>query len=665
MSGLLKRLQTLRSKIIAMLITISLVPLIISGTSSYYTSLNVLTNKLENTSRQTTAEITRGINNYFSAMSNMLEILSNDTNIREADNATYFEFAKGLIANTKATDENIISTYVGTEQGMFYTEPKAALPEGFNHKTRDWYTLAIDNPGQILITDPYIDTATKQMVISIVTTIHKDSQLIGVVGMDMDLGQFSKSLSNITIGDSGYLYITDQNGIMIAHPDHSIIGTDTATTLDCWEEIQENTDGFSSYEYKDEQKFASYATSEITNWKVIASMNYSELDQDVSKIEQTIIIVLFGSIIASILIAVFFSIPISRNIRTLLGAFDRMAKGDLTATVLIKSRDEFKLLGEHFNEMSGQISQLIKNVSVASNTVLDTSVSLANMAEETNASLGEVARAVEEVAKGATEQAQNASEGASSISDLADKLTIIDDSTDTMNDLATNASELTKQGLSRVLELIEKSDSTMNSTEKVSGLVNETSESVQQIDAISNTIDAITAQTNLLALNASIEAARAGESGKGFAVVADEIRKLAEQSKASTVKIKNIIEDISEKTTLSVNAMAITNENVKEQVTLVQQTQSLFHDIMNAVQILSEKVTEIKHNADEIGEEKDNIVSQIENISAISEESASATEEVTASTEQISVTMDEITQQTVELQNLSEQLQNKINSFKF
>ena len=205
----------------------------------------------------------------------------------------------------------------------------------------------------------------------------------------------------------------------------------------------------------------------------------------------------------------------------------------------------------------------------------------------------------------------------------------------------------------------------MSATTKVSELVYETSESIKQIDAISNTIDAITAQTNLLALNASIEAARAGESGKGFAVVADEIRKLAEQSKASTVKIKSIVEDINDKTAHSVDAMRITDQNVKEQVELVQRTQSLFNEIMEAVHILTDKVIEIKQNTEEIADQKNNIVAQIENISAISEESASATEEVTASTEQITVTMDEITQQTLELQNLSEQLKEKINSFKF
>jgi methyl-accepting chemotaxis protein len=665
MKSFLQKFTTLRAKIITMLIVIGSVPLFISGASSYITSMDVLERKLETTSNQTTHEVARGIDNYFAAMSNIIKILSYDKNVVEADDETHFEFAKSLIANMKKTDDSIISIYVGTEKGMFYADPKTDLPADYNHKTRDWYIDAINHPGEIIITDPYIDLDTKRYVISIVASVQKMNNTIGVVGMDIDLATYSSSLSDITIGDSGYIYITDSIGRMIAHPDQTLIGTDEATKLSTWKDISTSSEGFSAYMFKGVKKFASYSTSELTGWKIVASMNYSELSKDTSAIKNTIITIFLITLIVAVAAAILFSAPMSRNIKKLLAAFDRLAHGDLTVNISIRSKDEFNLLGQHFNEMATNLSGLIKEVSGVSSTVLDTSVTLANMADETNSSLSEVARAVEEVAKGATEQAQNASDGASSISDLSDKLTEIDDSTEVMNQLAKNATDLTKQGLNRVENLKEKSDNTMIATTKVSELVYETSESMKQIEAISNTIDAITAQTNLLALNASIEAARAGESGKGFAVVADEIRKLAEQSKASTVRINSIVEEISDKTILSVDAMRITNQNVEEQVDLVQQTQSLFNEIMEAVHILTDKVIEIKQNTDEIADKKDNIVSQIENISAISEESASATEEVTVSTEQISITMDEITHQTVELQNLSEQLKEKINSFVF
>lgn len=662
---ILNKLHTMKYKLIAMLIAITLIPVLITGISSYLISFNVLTKKLETTSTQTTKEITRGINNYFTGMSNLLTVLANDANIIEADDHENLIFGKALIANIKATDPTIKNVYIGTEQGLLYIDPYTTLPSDFNHKTRDWYQNAVKTPGTIIISDPYTDTASGNLIISLTCATQMAGKVVGVVGIDVDLSEFSTSLSDITIGDKGYIYITDQNGQMISHPDTTLIASDIITTLPYWTEIKDQSSGFCTYTYEGEDKYAIYDTSEATGWKVIAGLNYSELSKDTNPIRNTLMLVSLITLATAILVAILFSTPIAKNIQLLLTSFDRLSNGDLTTRVMIRSKDEFHLLGSHFNDMAIKISGLIQNVNAVSTSVLDSSLTLSSMAEETNASINEVTRAIDEVAKGAMEQAQYAMTSASNISDLADKLNIIEESTDIIDELSNNAKKLTLQGLNRVETLIQNSDSTMKSTANVSALVTETSESMKQIDAISNTIDNITAQTNLLSLNASIEAARAGESGKGFAVVANEIRVLAEQSKESTVEIQKIVEDINQKTALSVEAMGITNQNVKDQVQLVNQTHSLFDDIMEAIRVLSAKVSEIKNSTDEITEYKDNVVNQIENISAVSEESASATEEVTASSEQISATMDEITQHAVDLHRLSEELEERINSFTF
>ena len=662
---LFKKLQTIKYKLIAMLITISLIPVLITGVSSYLISNHILTKKLETTSTQTTKEITRGINNYFTSMSHLLKVLANDVNLIEADNQEYFSFGQVLISNIKDTDPNILNIFIGTEQGMFYIDPYAVLPTSFNHKTRDWYLEAVQAPGTIVISDPYTDTATGNLVISLSCTTQKDGKVIGVVGMDIDLTEFSTSLSDITVGDNGYIFIIDQNGQVISHPDTMHIASDITTTLPNWKDINNQSSGFSTYSEEGRTKYTIFNTSEVTGWKVIASLDQTELAKDTFSILNTIVVVTLITLLTAIFVAILFSTPIAKNIRLLLNSFNHLAQGDLTTRVTIHSKDEFHLLGTHFNDMAINISKLIHNVSEVSTSVLDSSVTLSSMAEETNVSINEVTRAIDEVAKGATEQARYAMTSASNISELADKLNLIDESTTIIDELSNNAKKLTLEGLNRVETLIHNSDSTMKSTANVSALVIETSESMKHIDDISNTIDNITEQTNLLSLNASIEAARAGESGKGFAVVANEIRTLAEQSKNSTLRIKKIIEDINQKTTLSVEAMAITNQNVNEQVQLVNQTQSLFNEIMEAIRVLTAKVSEIKNSTNEITEYKDNVVNQIENISAVSEESASATEEVTASSEQISATMDEITQHTLDLHCLSEQLQERINTFTF
>lgn len=658
------KLSSLGSKIIIMLLLISIIPTLVIGTISYNTSRKILTQNLESSSTQTVEEITRGIDIFITSIENLVKTINRNSYIIGADLKSNQASARELISNVNAGDESVINVFVGTENGVFLVDPVEDLPEGYDHRPSSWYKGALEKPDDIFISDPYVDTGSGRLVVTVSGVIKNNGKAIGAVGIDLDLTAYASSISSIKVGDSGYVYIVDANGTLIAHPDSSLIGTDVVAGLSFWEEAKINDKGFTTYEYEGEERFATYGSSN-SGWKIVSTMQTSELSKDTSLILRATIMIIIIAIIVAIISSIGFSKPISANVKTLLQAFQQFAGGNLTTNVTIKSKDEFRILADSFNQMVENISMLVLSVSDSSITVQDTSIILSNASEETNASISEVARAVEEVAKGVTEQAINSAEGAESIYELSKDLTAIHESTEVIEVLSKDANKFTIEGLEQVELLSQKSDITMNSTNTVTELVFETNESMKQIDAISNTIDMITAQTNLLALNASIEAARAGESGRGFAVVADEIRKLSEQSKTSTGKIKVIVEEISEKTEQSTIAMEETNKNVKEQLSLVIRTKDAFQEIMSAVQSLSSKVSDIKSSVDGINIKKDNVVNQIENISAISEESASATEEVTASTEQIAMTMEDITKNAVELKLLSEQLKDKLSAFKF
>jgi methyl-accepting chemotaxis protein len=182
---------------------------------------------------------------------------------------------------------------------------------------------------------------------------------------------------------------------------------------------------------------------------------------------------------------------------------------------------EAKNVDESFDMVSQNMQKLYSNMQGVSTTTTEMSASMEQTAastQEMGASTGEISHAVEEMSV----KAQDGSVTASEIKKRAEELKKSAlKSQKTANDIYINAQDKLKHAI-------------------------EQSNEVEQINELSSAIMAITEQTNLLALNAAIEAARAGEAGKGFAVVADEIRKLADQSKKTAVKIQDITKTVVE-----------------------------------------------------------------------------------------------------------------------
>ncbi|MCM8711211.1 methyl-accepting chemotaxis protein [Clostridium sp. SYSU_GA19001] len=659
------KIRSIKLKLIIILLLLCIVPLVLSGFYTYKKTSDLLTQEFEASTKATLQEVNRGLDNYFAGYEAILNLLSSNSviqnlNLSSGDNEDVLKlFSDALNSRT-----SISQVYIGMPNKEFLIWPVTKMANDFDPTARPWYINAMNKKGKITYTDPYKSAVDGKIIVSISRTVERDGNVVAVISMNVDLEAMSKELSSITIGKDGYLFVSDSKGIMIAHPDKSLIGSDIVTTVSYWERAKVQNSGFETYKYKGEDKFISYTTNAKTSWKIMASQPIEELLSKTKIIINTNVqIVLIIGIIAAI-IALLVSRGITSKIITLKNVFEKASEGDLTVKVNISSKDEFEELGNHFNLMIKRIGMLILNVKASSEVINKTSDSINSMAKETSTAINEVSITIDQVAQGASENAQDVQASVEAVSNLASKIEEISRFTNEMIHVSQNSNKLSEEGLKVMNVLTDKTERNNKASEVVASVVSEMHIETSKISVITDTINQIAAQTNLLALNAAIEAARAGEAGRGFSVVADEIRKLAEQATSATGQIQELIEGIKNKVSSAVVSMEESRIILGEQSHVVDETRDIFNKILQSIKEIVKEIELIQKATIETNEGKSEIVNRMHNMSAVSQQSSASAEEVAATAEEIAATMDEFANSAAELTELSLKLEEQVNKFK-
>ncbi len=270
------------------------------------------------------------------------------------------------------------------------------------------------------------------------------------------------------------------------------------------------------------------------------------------------------------------------------------------------------------------------------------SISLKNNIEVTGQVSAEVKTTFNEIASAIEQQATSVTEINNLINDSKRKVDDVNASSNAMKESTVISVEITNNAsqqmgnlnkeIDRVNSIIIQAEQTMTQLEKEATTIHEI------IEVINN----VSEQTNLLALNAAIEAARAGEHGKGFAVVADEVRKLAEESKASTVQIATILENIRFNITDAVEkvsegrvAVETSQRNTKEINGILETVEENGRNVVTQSKKIDELIKEVLYSSEQTND-------QIDSVSSVTEETAAGVEEVLASVEEQNNKINEI-----------------------
>ncbi|EQB88043.1 methyl-accepting chemotaxis protein [Clostridium punense] len=653
-------------KLVSMLICLTLIPVIAIGTLSYKNTKKSMRDRFEVSSNQTLQEISRGLDNYFTSFKTQLNILSTNTNVVEMNgkigNPNYEKFLMDLFRGFRDNNTDITYVYFTSISKKTYIYPQTDLGN-IDLTERPWFTEAVKNRGKVIINEFYKNPQNGDATVTLAKTVEYQGEVVGVVAIDLDMNKVSKRLSNIKLGENGYVMIAESNGTIISHADGTLIGTDTASKLSVWDSIKNNESGFNEYDYEGASKFSVHFTSPESKWKIVGVVEQEELMKDVRNIGKAVLMWGLISCIISTIISGFLAKKIIEYIFKLDYAFAKASEGDLTAKVHIKSKDEFEDLGNSFNTMIKGISELMFKATEVSDEVITAAENISVMSTQTNGAISEVSAAIDALAIGASSQTQDIGQGVQNFEELGYEIENIDNLTNNMIKISQDTNEISKKGLEIVDMLLVKADKTSETTSHVANVVSDMNKTTGEIGLITETINSISEQTNLLALNAAIEAARAGEAGRGFAVVAEEVRKLAEQSSEATKRIQGLISEISGKSRAAVNAIEDAKEIVKEQNVVVEDTKEIFNTVIDSVDKLIDEIKVIGDSAEQTRDKKDSIISIMQSISAVSEESTASTEEVSASTEEITATINEFMSSSNNLKEISLKLKEELSKF--
>lgn len=661
--------DSIKTKLVSILLAVAAVPLTIAVIVSYQTS----TTKAKNDALNLLSSDAKVVEGKFSTIVQQ-NVIALETcasaqstidylktfNQSGADKKRELILAQMDAINTNINDGNkncILSISTGDQ--LIRTDRK----DSTNIADRAYFQECWANKA-IAVSEIVISKAAgNRIVIIIVPVIDPSSgEMIGSLQRSFDLSVLHGFLAdNVKNG-----YILDKAGTVAAHSQFEITPEDEPI-VHTDEEYMTSTLYANTFNSVIDGKptYTSWIKEPTTGFVVAVSETNSEIMGPAIRSALTVIIIgiilLVVAIILSLMMAKSFTDPIAA-VNTSLGAladgrFVKVEKFD-------KRNDEFGTISKATNSVIGTLDEIVGHIKESASSVGVSSEELSDMANQISQTAEDVSNAVQEIATGATQQADEIQSATDNVGRIGDAVSDVQNSTNNLSGLADKMKEASEVS-SKSLTLLQTSSVEM--TSKIDDIAKTIQATQDAVDNISEKVEGITSiatQTNLLSLNASIEAARAGEAGKGFAVVAEEIGKLADDSKAMADDIMREMSTLLEQSKAAVAAAEDVKSGNNEQQIAIGETLDAVNGMLQDIGSTVGGVQDISNGADTCATSKNAVVDTMSALSAISEENAASSEETGASMQELSATVTTLACSADNLKDIAEQLNEEMKFFK-
>ncbi len=541
-------------------------------------------------------------------------------------------------------DNQISAVYSCYDENITIMSGGWQPPEDFIVMERDWYKGAQADPGNVFISDPYVDLQTGGICITLSVATYRNGEVAGVVGMDMYMDNLI-SLIEESYTPSSYVFLTTADGTILVHPeDEYSMSEDSSPTVQDVNAgryqplVTESMATRLFIDYKGGLKFGIGETSEVTGWKVISV-------KPLYSILLSFALIICLNLMIYLVMTVVTRKDVHRKINILFqplesisGKMTRVAEGDLSVIFdEEKNSMEIERLTNSINETIASLRFYIDSISNTVTAISDKNLTV-TVDGDFKGSYVQIKDALEGIVSNLNESFKQINGEAESVLDFADKLRRTAEnvaaSASIQNELAANVSEDMEKLTEQTKQITERAvfvrDTAEITEEHLRTGNHEMNELVSAIESIGEcyseiagfvgTIKDIAAQTNLLSLNASIEAARAGEAGKGFAVVAGEISTLAASSAQASDNIDKLIVESQSAVFSGRQLVATTSETIQQGMDDSVQSKQHIDEIVEYVKKQQGAIENINEALKEVAESVENSVASTEENTAISQQ---------------------------------------------
>lgn len=632
-------------------------------------------------------EITNWIENY----KNDLKVYSGAEINKTGDDEQVISWLK---TRTDLRNKDYDYMFYCTKDGTSYRDTGIVGGKGAL-KDRDYYKAFILQNKDIFVGDMVLSKTSGQYVIPIGRAAkNEDGKTFGFyIGM-LGFQAFSDKLTTFQIGKTGYFFLVDKYGRIIAHPDSSKFLTNLDAQSDLYKAVVSRAE--TNFNAKNKSEIYHYTVVPVknTDWTLCMAIADKEIQASVMDSRRSMAIWSFVMMI--LVIGILFACinGILGKLKSVNKLVDNLSEGDVDLSVQLKnkSQDEIGILITSVNKFLSKFCSIMKTIKSSESNLEDAGGVLTNEISNTTSTIDQMSTNIRLVNGQVQEQVVTVDSSASAVEEITKNIESLDKMIQTQASSVTQASAAVEEMIGNI-GAVDKS--VMKMSEEFKILENDAKNGIEKNDSVNSLIQKIAEQstsmadantiiqniaeqTNLLAMNAAIEAAHAGEAGKGFSVVADEIRKLAETSSEQSTKIRNELSNIQDGISQAVEASSESEKSFHNVSSLISSTgvlvsqirsameeqQSGSQQILEALQAMNDSTSEVRGAGNEMNKGGQLIMTDVSKLRESMNNIQNAVGEITSGTDYLNESSNKLKSISDALQKSIEDIGNNVHRFK-